>query len=63
MRHNEAPQPVRLADYRPSDYLIDTVELDFALDPERTRVTTRLAVRPRAFGLADRAADAERRGY
>jgi aminopeptidase N len=28
-----APQPVRLADYRPPDYLIDSVDLDISLDP------------------------------
>ena len=38
--------PVRLSDYRPPAYLIDTVDLDVQLDPEKTRVTARLAVRP-----------------
>ncbi len=37
--------PVRLADYRPPDFAIDTVDLDFRLDPHATRVTARLAMR------------------
>ena len=38
--------PVRLADYRPPDFAIRTVDLDFRLDPHATRVTARLAMRP-----------------
>ncbi len=38
--------PVRLVDYRPPDFLIDTVDLDIKLDPTATRVTARLAMRP-----------------
>ncbi len=41
----ETPQPIRLSDYRPPAYLIDTVELDFALDPHATRVKAKLGVR------------------
>jgi aminopeptidase N len=41
----QAPQPVRLADYRPPDFLIDEVRLDVALDPRRTRVRSRLTMR------------------
>ncbi len=40
-----APQPVRLADYRPPDFLIDTVDLVFTLDPTATRVQSRLRIR------------------
>ncbi|MFN3371296.1 MAG: aminopeptidase N [Sphingomonadaceae bacterium] len=40
-----APLPMkRLADYRPPDWLVPSVELDVALDPVRTRVRARLAV-------------------
>ncbi|MGM0516670.1 MAG: aminopeptidase N [Pseudomonadota bacterium] len=39
------PNPVRLSDYRPPDYLIDHVDLVFELSPRQTRVTSRLAVR------------------
>ncbi|MFQ5562980.1 MAG: aminopeptidase N [Parvularculaceae bacterium] len=46
-----APKPVRLADYRPPDYLIDRVHLDFSLDPTRTEVKARLDMR-RADGAA-----------
>ncbi|MFY9829120.1 MAG: aminopeptidase N [Rhodoplanes sp.] len=38
--------PVRLADYRPPDWLVDSVDLDVALHPTRTRVRARLALRP-----------------
>jgi aminopeptidase N len=43
-------QPVRLVDYRVSDYLIDAVELDISLDRHTTRVTSTLAVRPNPAG-------------
>ena len=42
----EEPRPVRLVDYRTPDWLVDTVELDIALDPHATRVRATLAVRP-----------------
>ena len=44
--------PVRLAEYRAPDFAIDTVDLDFRLDPRATRVTARLAVRPTTGGAA-----------
>jgi aminopeptidase N len=43
-------QPVRLVDYRVSDYLIDAVELDISLDRHTSRVTSTLAVRPNPAG-------------
>jgi len=46
----DVPRPIRLKDYRPTDYLIDTVVLDFKLDPTRTRVFSRLALRPNPAG-------------
>jgi aminopeptidase N len=46
----ETPPTVRLEDYRPSDHLIDRVELDVRLDPHDTRVTARLAIRPNPAG-------------
>ena len=42
----ETARPVRLKDYRPPAYLIDRVHLDIALDPTRTRVRSRLSMRP-----------------
>jgi aminopeptidase N len=40
-----APQPIRLVDYRPPDFLVDTVDLVFALEESATRVTARTAFR------------------
>jgi aminopeptidase N len=44
----EEHRPVRLEDYRPPDWLIDTVDLDVSLDPNATRVRTKLKLRPNA---------------
>ncbi len=49
----EEPRLVRLADYRPSDYLIDRVDLDVRLHPSATRVFARLSLRPNPAGRAD----------
>ncbi|MDX6748756.1 aminopeptidase N [Geminicoccaceae bacterium 1502E] len=38
------PQPVHLSDYRPPAWRVEQVELCFALDPEQTRVTSRLSL-------------------
>ena len=46
----ELAKPIRLADYRPPDYLIDTVDLDVKLDPHATRVLARLSIRPNPKG-------------
>ncbi|QIJ73513.1 aminopeptidase N [Methylobacterium sp. NI91] len=48
----ETPPTVRLDEYRPSDHLIDRVELDVRLDPRDTRVTATLALRPNPVGRA-----------
>jgi aminopeptidase N len=50
----EQAVPVRLADYRPPDWLVETVALDVALDPTRTRVraTLKLAPNPEAAAPA-----------
>src|SRR5215813_5493058 len=45
MRTDE-PRPVRLQDYRPPDWLVDTVELDVSLDASATRVRASLLLRP-----------------
>ena len=39
------PQPVRLADYRPPAFVVDTVDLTFDLGETETRVKSRLAIR------------------
>ncbi|PZN95438.1 MAG: aminopeptidase N [Alphaproteobacteria bacterium] len=41
----QLPNAVRLADYRPPDWLVPEVALDFTLDPDRTIVRSRLSVR------------------
>ncbi|MDB5559433.1 MAG: aminopeptidase, partial [Enterovirga sp.] len=41
-----------LEDYRPPDYLIDTVELDIRLDPTATRIRSVLTLRPNPGGRA-----------
>jgi aminopeptidase N len=41
-----APKTTYLAEYKPVPYLVENVELDFWLDPERTRVKSRITFRP-----------------
>ena len=41
----QSHEPVRRADYRPPDYLIDSVALEFDLAPQTTRVKATLRVR------------------
>ncbi|MTW20125.1 aminopeptidase N [Allochromatium palmeri] len=43
--YRETPHPIYLKDYRPPEFLIEQVELRFELDPEHTRVESRLALR------------------
>jgi len=42
---DKPPQPTRLVDYRPPDFLIDQVELEFDLGDTETRVQSHLALR------------------
>ena len=44
------PRPVRLAEYRPPDWLVDTVELDISLHPTATTIRARLGMRPNPAG-------------
>jgi aminopeptidase N len=46
----EEPRPVRLEDYRPPDWLIETIELDFSLHPTATTVRAKLKLKPNAAG-------------
>ena len=39
-------QPKLLKDYAPPDYLVETVDLDFTLDPKATKVKSKLRLRP-----------------
>ena len=41
----DIPQPIKLADYRPPDYLVDDIHLDFDLATNATRVKARMAIR------------------
>ncbi len=47
MRTDQA-SPVRLADYRPPDWLVETVHLDISLHPTATRVRAALLLKPNA---------------
>jgi aminopeptidase N len=49
---NPPPQAIRLADYRPPDFLIDSVDLDISLHRSRTLVTARLSIRRNPAGRA-----------
>ncbi len=42
----------RLEDYRPTDYLIETVDLDIRLDPAASRIRSVLQIRPNPNGRA-----------
>jgi aminopeptidase N len=46
----ETARPVRLEDYRPPDWLVETVDLDVALHPTATRVRATLALKPNPNG-------------
>jgi aminopeptidase N len=44
-RVDTPPQPTRLSDYQPPEFLVDTVDLAFNLDPADTRVTSNMRLR------------------
>jgi len=46
----EEPHPIRLQDYRPPDWLIETVHLDVSLDPCATTVRAKLKLKPNSAG-------------
>jgi aminopeptidase N len=46
----EEPRAIHLADYKAPDFHIQTVKLDFALDPQATRVSARLEITRRNAG-------------
>jgi len=39
-------QPIRLKDYRPPDWLVETVALDVTLHPTQSKVRATLALKP-----------------
>jgi aminopeptidase N len=49
---SEQARPVRLKDYRPPDWLVETVHLDVALHPTSTRIRSTLKLRPNPAGTA-----------
>src|SRR5918993_2804752 len=49
----DTAQPIRLEDYRPSDFLISRVDLDVRLDRRATLVVARIVFRPNPEGRAD----------
>jgi aminopeptidase N len=53
MRSEAEPAPVRLADYAPPAFLVDTVALTFRLDPHATRIRADLALRPNPARAAE----------
>ncbi len=53
----ETPPIICLKDYQPSPYLIDHVSLDFRLDGDQTRVSTRLDMRTNPDFDGDKSAD------
>src|SRR4051812_11391699 len=46
MMRTEEARPVRLEDYRPPDWLVQTVDLDISLHPTAARVRARLKLEP-----------------
>jgi aminopeptidase N len=46
MMRTEEHRPVRLSEYRPPDWLVETVDLDVKLDPTQTPVRATLRLRP-----------------
>src|SRR5882757_7449002 len=48
----EQAVPVRLADYRPPGWLVETVDLDVSLDPTSTVVRARLRLKPNPLAPA-----------
>ncbi|MBI5287882.1 MAG: aminopeptidase N, partial [Chloroflexi bacterium] len=48
----EQARPIRLADYRPPDWLVETVDLDVSLHPTRTQVRATLRLKPNSKAAA-----------
>jgi aminopeptidase N len=46
MMRTEEPRPVRLSEYRPPDWLVETVDLDVKLHPTQTPVRSTLKLKP-----------------
>ena len=48
----DTAQPIRLKDYRPPDWLVETVSLDVSLHPTQTKVRATLALKPNPAAAA-----------
>src|SRR5208282_2215468 len=48
----DTAQPIRLKDYRPPDWLVETVSLDVYLHPTHTKVRATLALKPNPAATA-----------
>jgi aminopeptidase N len=48
----DVPQPIRLRDYRPPDWLVQTVSLDVSLHPTQTKVRATLQLKPNPLASA-----------
>src|SRR5256885_3218993 len=46
MMRTEEPRPVRLSEYRPPDWLVETVDLQVNLHPKETPVRATLKLKP-----------------
>jgi len=55
----EEPRAIHLSDYRAPDFRIETVALDFSLEPEATRVASKLAIVRKGDGAAPLRLDGE----
>ena len=51
----DTPRPIHLKDYKPSDYLIETVDLNVRLDAAETQITSKLKLRPNPAAITTRA--------
>src|ERR1700726_2415457 len=50
MMRTEEPRAIRLKDYRPPDWLIESVDLDVSLHPSTTTVRAKLKLKPNSAG-------------
>jgi len=50
--HTDTAQPIRLKDYRPPEWLVETVSLDVSLHPTHTKVRATLALKPNPAATA-----------
>lgn len=59
MRTESVPAVKKLSEYTPPDFLVDSVDLHFSLNPKRTRVVSKLRLRRNGAGSAPLILDGE----